>query len=109
MRRIIADSVGNSTGADDPAPGHVDHQVINGGLHLAQLRGDPLPQADVVPQVLRLDTAHQPLHLIHESVELGVRTDVQVAEAVEKLHQIGDGAVPELSAPQDYVQSPWAP
>jgi hypothetical protein len=54
-----------------------------------------LPQPGVVPQILWLDAANDPLSLADELIELLVGTDVQVAEPLEELGQVLHGRVPE--------------
>ena len=80
--------------AEDVPPRTVHQQAIEHALHAGHFRGNVLPQAGVVAQVLRLDAADDPLGVGHQAVELLVAADVELAEPLEELGQVLDRTSP---------------
>ena len=58
-------------------------------------RGDVLPQAGIVPQILRLDAADDPLGLADQLIQLLAAADVELAEPLEELGQVLNGTISE--------------
>ena len=99
----------NPAGFDDKLHGSARHrgrrrmfrlgrstkQAIQYALHAGHFRGDVLPQAGIVAQVLRLDTADDLLGVGHQTVQLLVAADVKLAEPLEELGQVLDYAIAE--------------
>ena len=81
--------------SDDAAPGPIDHHAVDDTLNLAQLGRDVLTQCVVGTQRLRLDAADDLLGTFHQRIEIGIRANVELTEAIEELGQVVDRGVSE--------------
>lgn len=62
-----------------------------------------LPQPGIVTQILRRYTADDLLGVGHQTIQLLVAANIELAEPLEELGQVLDYAVAELCGVQDYV------
>jgi len=106
----MAASLRGGSGTNDPAPGPVYQQAVEGSLNTGQLRGNLLAEGSVVTQVLRLMALDNASGLVDQRVQLRVRANVELLKPIEELRQVADRRVPEdftlafRSAAQAFVQ-----
>jgi hypothetical protein len=81
--------------ADDVPARPINQQAITRRLDRRQLRADPLPQAIAFAELLRINTAHDLLGPIHQSVELIIRPNIELAKSVKELGQVSDCTISE--------------
>ena len=81
--------------AEDIPPGPIDQQSIQHRLHSGKLAGNLLAQRQIVSELLRLDTADNPLGLRNQAVQLLIGTDVEMTEPLEELLQVINRRVPK--------------
>src|SRR5437868_4889106 len=86
-------SIMGGSGSNNAATGLVYEEAVQHRLHAAELGGDVLTQGILIPQPLRFHALHDLLSLLDQGIQLGVGTDIELAEAIKEGEQVGNRRV----------------